>query len=134
MSELIVVDNRDQNDGQHTLARADGVAALSREMESSAAESRTVAAYPSNAPNITLSGPVAVVLNSRMLVITLMLVAGPIGLPALWFSPRFSRTTKALFTLGFFLVTAVLPLVGAWYAFEVLLRPVADAIQKANGS
>ncbi|MEQ8785007.1 MAG: hypothetical protein RIC55_01855 [Pirellulaceae bacterium] len=81
---------------------------------------------------IALSGPVAAVLNNRLLVVAILLVAGPIGLPALWLSPRFSRVTKAVCTIGFFLATVVLPLAGAWYAFEILLRPLADAIEQAN--
>lgn len=82
--------------------------------------------------SITLGGPVAAVLNSRFLVATILLVAGPLGLPALWLSPRFSRVTKALGTLAFLLLTAILPLVGVWYATEVLLRPLADTLQQVN--
>lgn len=82
---------------------------------------------------ITLSGPLAL-LNNRFAVFALLCVAGPLGLPALWFSPRFSRVTKTAVSLVFFGLTAVLPLVGAWYALEWLIRPIADALNAANGS
>lgn len=71
-------------------------------------------------------------LDNRLVVISVLLVAGPLGLPALWFSRRFSRVTKTVTTVIFFLLTAVLPLVAAWFCFEVLLRPLADAIESVN--
>lgn len=71
---------------------------------------------------------VAQVLENRLFVIVILLCAGPIGLPALWFSPRFSRRTKIATTLGYMLVTAILPLAIAWYFLEVAVRPLVDVL------
>lgn len=65
-------------------------------------------------------------LNNRGIVIGILLVAGPIGLPALWFSRRFSKRSKSIGTLFYFLLTAVLPLVALWYFMKVSLRPLLD--------
>lgn len=73
-------------------------------------------------------------LDNRLAVFGILLVAGPLGLPALWFSRRFSRATKIATTVVFFLLTVVVPIVGAWYCFEVLLRPLVDAMVGANAS
>lgn len=92
-------------------------------------ESRQVAA---NAPGLLVIAPVnqrSVVddaLNNRLIVMAIVLVAGPIGLPALWFSPRFSRGTKIITTGVYFLLTAVLPLLVAWYFLDVALRPLVN--------
>ncbi len=72
--------------------------------------------------------PLAGVLENRLLVIAIVLCAGPMGLPALWFSPRFSPRTKILTTIGYLLVTAILPLALAWYFLEVAVRPVVDVL------
>jgi hypothetical protein len=104
-------------------------------IESSAALVEVVAQPPALPQNhsleITLSGPAAL-LNNRAVVIAILCCAGPIGLPALWFSPRFSPITKGIVTAAFFTLTVVLPLAGAWYALEVLIRPIADALSSAN--
>ncbi len=67
------------------------------------------------------------VLNNRFYVAALLLCAGPIGLPALWFSPRFSRRTKIVTTMLHFLCTAIVPLAVAYYFLEVALRPLVAA-------
>ncbi len=72
--------------------------------------------------------PLAGVLENRLLVIAILLCAGPMGLPALWFSHRFSRRTKILTTTGYLLVTAIVPLAIAWYFLEVAVRPVVDVL------
>jgi hypothetical protein len=89
-------------------------------------------ASPPASQQITLSGPAAAALNSRLIVFTLLFVAGPFGLPALWFSPRFSRISKIVWTVLFFLLTVALPLAGAWYLFELVLRPIVDAMSAVN--
>ena len=66
-------------------------------------------------------------LDNRLVVLALLAVAGPLGLPAVWLNRRFSRTTKIVLSLLFFAVTVVLPIVATWYACETLLRPLADA-------
>jgi len=72
--------------------------------------------------------PLAGVSENRLLVIAILLCAGPMGLPALWLSCRFSRRTKILTTIGYLLVTAILPLAIAWYFLEVAVRPVVDVL------
>jgi hypothetical protein len=73
---------------------------------------------------------VATVLENRGYVIAILLCVGPIGLPALWFSRRFSRRFKIITTGGYFLVTAVLPLAIAWYVLDIAVRPVVDALSQ----
>ena len=67
-------------------------------------------------------------LDNRWVISALLLAVGPIGLPALWFSRRFSFAAKTGITVLFLLLTAVVPLVVAWYFFEVALRPLLDAM------
>ena len=76
---------------------------------------------------------VAEVLDNRLFVIAILLCAGPIGLPALWFSHRFSRRSKIIVTAGYFLFTVILPLAIAWYFLDVALRPVVDALGELGG-
>lgn len=66
-------------------------------------------------------------LDNRWLVIGLLAVVGPLGLPAVWLNRRFSPATKIALTLLFFLLTVGLPLALTWYACETLLRPLVDA-------
>ena len=68
------------------------------------------------------------VLENRFYVIAILLCAGPIGLPALWFSRRFSQRAKIITTIGYFIVTAILPLAVAWYFLEIAVRPIADVL------
>ena len=75
---------------------------------------------------------IAGLLNNRLAVIGLVAVAGPLGLPALWFSRRFSRLTKIITTVVFVLVTAVLPLALAYYWLEISLRPLVDAFGEVH--
>lgn len=70
------------------------------------------------------------ILGNRLHVFGILLMTGPIGLPALWFSPRFSKTAKILLTIALLLVTVVLPLAVAWYYMDIVIRPVADALAK----
>lgn len=70
------------------------------------------------------------VLDNRWLVIGLVLVAGPVGLPALWFSRRFSRGVKIAATVFYALMTAVLPLAVVWYWCELAVRPLVDALAR----
>jgi len=68
-------------------------------------------------------------LNNRLAVIGLIATIGPLGLPALWFSPRFSKPAKTITTVVYFLLTAVLPLAVAWYCLDVVLRPLVDVME-----
>lgn len=74
------------------------------------------------------ASPVVAMLDNRLLVVAIVLCAGPMGLPALWFSRRFSQRTKILTTIAYLLMTTILPLAIAWYFLEVAVRPVVDAL------
>jgi len=91
---------------------------------------QTAASCPPVAVQV-LDGPPSF-LDNRLVVAGLLLAAGPVGLPALWFSRRFSRFTKIATTVVFFLLTAVLPLAVTWYCCDVALRPLVDAMSHAN--
>lgn len=69
-------------------------------------------------------------LNNRMIVVGILLLAGPVGLPALWFSRRFSKRAKVITTVVYFFITAVLPLVAVWYFLETSLQPLLDVISR----
>lgn len=88
----------------------------------------------SNIPNQTavvgVADPVATVLNNRLLVIGVIAMIGPLGLPALWFSQRFSKSTKVVTTVVYMLVTTIVPLVFAWYIMDYSLRPLVEAFSK----
>ena len=72
-------------------------------------------------------------LSHRGVVVAILLVAGPLGLPALWFSPRFSKTTKIVVSLALFAATVVAPLAVSWYWLDVAVRPVLDALSATRG-
>ena len=71
---------------------------------------------------------IAEVLDNRLFVIAILLCAGPIGLPALWFSHRFARRSKIITTTVYFLLTVIVPLAIAWYFLDVAVRPIVDAL------
>jgi len=66
-------------------------------------------------------------LNNRWLVIGLLLCLGPLGLPALWFSPRFGRVVKVGTTVAYLLLTVVVPVATIFYFLELSLRPLVNA-------
>ena len=66
------------------------------------------------------------VLNNRLAVVTIVALFGPLGLPALWFSPRFSKAAKTITTLIYFLLTIALPMAVIWYWLEHSLRPLVE--------
>ena len=69
------------------------------------------------------------VLNNRLAVIGLIAVLGPLGLPALWFSQRFKTSTKVVTTVGYLLVTTVLPIVIIWYWLDHSMRPLLEVLE-----
>ena len=74
------------------------------------------------------AGAIQTVLNNRWYVGMVIALIGPFGLPALWFSPRFSKPTKIIGTLFFVVMTTVVPLAVALYFLEYRLRPLVDAL------
>lgn len=89
----------------------------------SAGPGTTVAKRDPSSPASTIE----TVLNNRLYVGFVIALIGPLGLPALWFSPRFSKRTKIVATLLFVIVSAVLPLAIAWYFLDYKMRPLLDA-------
>jgi hypothetical protein len=69
-------------------------------------------------------------LERRWVVLAILLCTGPIGLPLLWLSRRFSRLAKTGLTAGFVLVTVVLPIVLVWYWCDVAIQPVVEALAR----
>jgi len=79
--------------------------------------------------NQQLSSPadtVQTVLNNRLYVGIVIALIGPLGLPALWFSPRFSKRTKIVLTSIFVFLTTVVPLAITWYFLEYSMRPLLE--------
>lgn len=70
-------------------------------------------------------------LDNRWVVYGLLATVGPMGLPALWFSRRFSPGVKITLTILFFVLTVLLPLAVSWYFLDVYLRPLTDALGPA---
>jgi hypothetical protein len=96
-----------------------------------APRSQTLAIEPRPAAVVEVDPKLARALDNRLTVLSLLACAGPIGLPALWLSRRFSKGTKALVTIAFLLATVVFPLAMAYYWLDVALRPLVDAMSQA---
>ena len=71
-------------------------------------ESVTERSQHRSAPVVCVDSSLRRFLDNRLLVVGLMLLTGPLGLPALWLNRRFSATSKILGTIGFMLLTIVL--------------------------
>ena len=69
-------------------------------------------------------------LDNRWMVVGLLLVAGPAGLPFLWFSRRFSKSVKILTSVAYAVLTVAVPLGLVWYWCEVSVRPLVNALAK----
>ena len=85
-----------------------------------APEPATVVVYSDGLPTINA------LLNNRLAVVAMIALIGPLGLPALWFSPRFGKRTKFITTSTYVLLTTVVPIAIAWYWLEYSLRPLVD--------
>ena len=70
------------------------------------------------------------VVNNRLAVIGIIALIGPLGLPALWFSRRFSKPTKIITTTAYLLMTIVLPFAAASYWLDYSLRPLLEVFGK----
>jgi len=67
------------------------------------------------------------VLDNRWMVMGIVAILGPIGLPALWFSPRFRPPTKMVITTLYVVLTAVVPVVVSYYVLENSFKPLVEA-------
>ena len=68
------------------------------------------------------------ILDNGWAIAGLLFVVGPLGLPALWFSRRFSWKVKLAGTIGLLLLTFVLPAALIWYLYATAIGPVIDAL------
>jgi len=69
-------------------------------------------------------------LERRWVVLAILLCTGPIGLPLVWLSSRFSKLAKIGLTAGFVLLTVIFPIVLVWYWCEVAIRPVVEVFAR----
>ena len=81
---------------------------------------------------VGINEQVATLLNNRLLIFGLIAMTGPLGLPALWFSPKFKTRTKIIGTVLFLLLTTALPIALAWYWLDYSIQPLVEAF-KNNG-
>ena len=70
---------------------------------------------------------VQTVLNNRLYVGLVIALIGPLGLPALWFSPRFSQKMKVILTALFVFLTIAVPIAITWFFLDYSIRPLVDA-------
>jgi hypothetical protein len=66
-------------------------------------------------------------LDNRLAIVGLLVVVGPLGLPFLWLSGRFSRLTKFVVTTLYFAFTVVFPLAVTWYWLDTAMQPLLEA-------
>ena len=114
-SDIITVDN--------------GLSLISSPGQPAFSSSNSSVSASSNEIPISTSPAVTWFLTRRWAIVAVLLAVGPMGLPALWLSPRFSRPIKITLTLVYFLVTAVIPVAVAWYFLDVSLRPLVDVMR-----
>jgi hypothetical protein len=95
---------------------------------------RVTVASPSNLANRWSADrsdfPLDAVLNNRLLVIGAIAMFGPLGFPALWFSPRFSAPIKIVTTVVYVMVTTIIPLAIIWYWLDYSLWPLVEAFSR----
>lgn len=77
---------------------------------------------------------VRTVVNSHVIIWTVILTFGPLGLPLIWLSPKYSIWMKFLVTAITLGVTVVLPIAVTLYCAQFLVHPVLDAMQEANAA
>ena len=81
-------------------------------------------------PAVFIDPAIRRILDNRLLVTGLLLLIGPLGLPAFWLNRRFAPITKILGTIGFVALTIVLPIVLTWYWCQHALQPLVDIFDK----
>jgi hypothetical protein len=121
MNELIVASVLCDHCGRDVPAESDGCA-----------ECRHVPAVAQrNVPTIAQRAPVLPpALERRWVAIAIVLCAGPIGLPLVWLSSRFSRLAKISLSASFVLLTVIVPIALVWYWCEVPIRPLVEALAR----
>jgi len=133
-STLLIVDNFCGRCGkdlfaQDNFCRSCGAVAHGGEVIAQDGSSSSGSAVATRGQVLSSSaGAIQTVLNNRWYVGLVIALIGPLGLPALWFSPRFNKTTKIIGTLFFVVMTTVVPLAVALYFLEYRLRPLVDAL------
>jgi len=133
-STLLIVDNFCGNCGSELSAQDNFCRLCGNQVHRGAAIDQNGANSPTTAianPNQQVSSPagtIQTILNNRWYVGMVIALIGPLGLPALWFSPRFSKPTKVVGTLIFVVMTTVVPLAVAWYFLDYRIRPLVDAL------
>ncbi|MCA9217399.1 MAG: hypothetical protein KDB27_30230 [Planctomycetales bacterium] len=83
---------------------------------------------PSNQISISLNPSLKKALNNRWIVGLILLTVGPMGLPALWMSDRFSLTSKVVTSTVFLLLTAAIPIAITWYWLDTSMQPLVEAM------
>ena len=77
---------------------------------------------------------VRTVVNNHLIIWTVILTFGPLGLPLIWLSPKYSIWSKSLVTVITLGLTIVLPIAVTLYCAQFLVHPVLDAMQEANAA
>ena len=133
-STLLIVDNfcgRCGNDlfAQDNFCRSCGAVGHGGELIEQDGSNSSKSAVATRSQELSSpAGAIQTVLNNRWYVGMVIALIGPFGLPALWFSPRFSKPTKIVGTLIFVIMTTVVPLAVAWYFLDYRIRPLVDAL------
>lgn len=72
-------------------------------------------------------------LNHRGVVLGLLFCVGPMGLPLLWLSPRFSMTFKVATSIFYFALTVLVPLGLIVYFLGFSIEPIVTALERVGG-
>ena len=67
-------------------------------------------------------------LKSKLAIASMVAALGPIGIAAMWFSPSFSKPSKIAWTLSYFVVVFLMPLLIAWYWLSLSVRPLVETL------
>lgn len=70
--------------------------------------------------------------RSHAIIWVVILSIGPLGLPLLWLSPKYSAWSKILISLATVFVTVIFPILVYIYCAEYLMRELLNALEEAN--
>lgn len=95
----------------------------------SALSASAIATKPSAADGLQRPLPLQLPawVGRRSVVIGLLLLVGPLGLPLLWISPKFSLPTKVITSLAYFGFTVLFPIALTWYWLDTAMQPLVEA-------